>query len=330
MLFPELLQQELDKKHIPKEAYDIFSVMYEAYRISVEKEGMDIRDHQEIFQRFLRLAKGQFINRYQFEPYHKRIVAPVNYFQFGIDLFYHLVDRKNSLLLHLENVKKMVAQIDKGENVVLLANHQTEVDPQLINIVLEKSYSQFAAEMIFIAGDRVISDPIAIPLSMGTNLLCIYSKRHINNHPEKKEEKLTHNQKTMQKMCELLTEGGKAIYMAPSGGRDRRGSDGEIQIAPFDPQSIEMFRLMAHKAKTPTHFYPLALNTYDILPPPDYVKSDLGERRTPTFGTAHFAFGEEVDMDNFPGSDLKDRHEKRIARAEYIWGLVKQYYHEFL
>ena len=43
--------------------------------------------------------------------------------------------------------------------------------------------------MIFVAGERVITDPLAIPFSMGSNLLCIYSKRYIDHPPEKKIEK---------------------------------------------------------------------------------------------------------------------------------------------
>ena len=60
-------------------------------------------------------------------------------------------------------------------------------------------------------------------------------------------------------MSSLLSEGGKVIYVAPSGGRDRKNLNDKIVVAPFDPQSIEMFSLMARKAKKPTHFYPLSL-----------------------------------------------------------------------
>ena len=42
-------------------------------------------------------------------------------------------------------------------------------------------------------------------------------------------------------MERLLAEGGKCIYVAPSGGRDRPNAQGEIQPNAFDPQSIELF-----------------------------------------------------------------------------------------
>ena len=87
---------------------------------------------------------------------------------------------------------RMEEQLARGENVILLANHQTEPDPQLISLLLEKTHPGFAEEMIFVAGDRVIRDPLAVPFSRGRNLLFIHSKRHIDHPPEQKEQKLLH------------------------------------------------------------------------------------------------------------------------------------------
>jgi len=326
MLFPEKLKQDMNAGLIPQFAYDLFMQMYTSYQTSIEKEGMDMRDHQEIFFTYLKLLQEQIVKPYKFEPYHKREEP---YSQFSIDLFYHLVDRKHSKIFHAENLKKMEAQLGRGENVVFLANHQTEVDPQMLYLMLEKDFKKIGYDTIFVAGARVISDPAAVPLSRGTNLLCIYSKRHIDNPPGEKEQKLAHNQRTMKLMRELLAEGGKCIYVAPSGGRDRKNSEGLLEVADFDAASIEMFRLQARQAKTPTHFYPLAMHTHDVLPPPKTVKSELGEERHPTFATIHLGFGDEIDMDNFPGCDIEDRHKKREARARHIWNLVNCYYSEF-
>ena len=55
--------------------------------------------------------------------------------------------------------------------------------------MLEKEHPRLAEEMIFVAGHRVISDPLAVPLSIGRNLICIYSKKHIENPPEVKAAK---------------------------------------------------------------------------------------------------------------------------------------------
>ena len=58
-----------------------------------------------------------------------------------------------------------------------------------LSVLLDDHYPGFAEKMIFVAGERVITDPVAIPFSLGRHLLCIYSKRYIDHPPEKKVEK---------------------------------------------------------------------------------------------------------------------------------------------
>src|SRR5207253_1943319 len=153
-------------------------------------------------------------------------------------------------LLYIEQL------LQAGDNVVLLSNHQSEIDPQVISLLIEKSTPKIAEEMIFVAGHRVITDPMAIPFSRGRNLLCIYSKRYIEHSPEVRAEKLQHNSKTLSALEELLSQGGKCIYVAPSGGRDRKGDDGSIEVAPFDPSSVELFFLLGQRSGKKTHFVP--------------------------------------------------------------------------
>jgi glycerol-3-phosphate O-acyltransferase len=235
---------------------------------------------------------------------------------------------ESSKLLGSNNLDKIEAQLKSGHNVILLANHQTEPDPQAISLRLEKTHPKFAEEMIFVAGHRVITDPLAVPFSMGRNLLCIFSKKYVDIDPATKEEKMQHNQRTMKKMTQLLTEGGKCIYVAPSGGRDRPNAKGVVEVAHFDPQSIEMFRLMALQAGTTTHFYPLALATYALLPPPNSVEKEIGEKRQTQCAPIHLAFGSEIDMERLPGTDLDDKRQIRRARADAIWEEVKRLYRE--
>ncbi len=123
-------------------------------------------------------------------------------------------------------------------------------------------------------------------------------------------------------MSTLLKEGGKCIYVAPSGGRDRKGPSGAIEVAHFDPNSIEMLYLMAERALTPTHFFPMALSTYDLLPPPEAIQTEIGEARLTKRGAIHLAIGMEVDMKNYPGSESPDKQRRRQARADYLWKLV--------
>lgn len=213
--------------------------------------------------------------------------------------------------------------------MILFANHQIEADPQAISILLEKTHPKLAEQLIFVAGERVITDLLAIPFSLGRNLLCIYSKRYIDYPPEEKHKKQLHNKRTMELMSELLNEGGKIIYMAPSGGRDRPNAEGVVEVAPFDPQSIAMFYLMSKKASRKTHFYPMALDTYNLLPPPETVQVELGETRMTKRGAIHLAVGSEINMELFPNRENKDKYVRRKSRADYIWGLVKKDYDQF-
>lgn len=330
MGFQETINKSLEEGEIPQKYYTICLNLYESYRGSLRADGhADDRDMAEcdhIFETLLRLMKEQLKDPFQFKHYHKKVTEPYDYYRFGIDFVRPLVDTNRSSIHFMHNVDRIEKQLVEGENVILFANHQTEVDPQLISFFLEHSHPHIGQEIIFVAGDRVQTDPMAISFSMGRNLLCIYSKRHIDNPPEKKEMKLQHNQRTMNVMKEMLSHGGYCIYVAPGGGRDRPNEQGEVVVAQFDPSSIEMFRLMAKQADKPVHFYPLSLITFDILPPPPAIASELGEHRIAKREGAHFAFGDEIDMETFPGSNLTNRHEKRAARAQYIWNLVHANY----
>ena len=320
----------LSKGEMPEKYAEIFRQFLSSYEEVVIEHQMDPEDYLGIFDEFIDYVKEQFKAPFKFEPYHQMVRAPYDYYKFGVDFLRPLVDLENSTVSGKENLKYMEALIKKKENVVLFANHQIEADPQAISILLEKDHTKLGEELIFVAGTRVTTDPLAIPFSMGRNLLCIHSKKYIDNPPEEQHEKQMYNKRTMERMVELLAEGGHAIYVAPSGGRNRANQDGVVELAPFDPQSIEMFYLMAQKAKTPTHFFPLSLSTYHLLPPPETTETEIGETRITRGGAIHLHFGEEVDMEDFPGSaEATDKKEKRKLRADYLWKRVHEEYEKF-
>lgn len=322
----EKLKQYVQKGTIPSDLAKIIYNFFLSYAKAVEENGHRISDLQPVLQTFLDLVAEQLAHPCPFALYHHRITKPFDYYNFGLDLLRPVVDFSASTALGLEHVNTMEAVLAAGNNVILFANHQTEPDPQAISLLLEKTHPKFAEEMIFVAGHRVTSDPLAAPFSKGRNLVCIFSKRHLDHPPEKKQEKLLYNQRAMKKLMELLAEGGKCIYVAPSGGRDRVNVKGEIEVARFDPQSIEMFSLIAQQSGKPTHFYPLALATYNLLPPPNSVEKALGERRHTLCTPIHLAFGREIDLNNFPGSDTSDKKQKRQLRADFIWQQVAHDY----
>ncbi len=315
---------------IPEKFIHILEQFSASYLDAIAHQHGDLEQAQAILNQYFSLISQQMASPFAFQPYHEGIRSPFDYYAFGLDLIRPLILFNESKVWGLDHVKQMEQQLTRNENVILFGNHQIEPDPQIIGLLLEKTHPQFASSIIFVAGDRVTTDPLAVPLSMGCNLLCIYSKKRIDHPPELKQEKQLHNQRTMKMMSQLLAEGGKAIYVAPSGGRDRADDQGNVDVAPFDAQSIEMFYLMAKQSEKPTHFYPLALSTYYLLPPPQSLDTSLGEKRETKCHPAHLAFGSEIDMEHFPGSNDPDKKERRKHRAEAIWKQVKQDYNNLL
>ena len=170
----------------------------------------------------------------------------------GYDFARGMVDPKSSMVLGAEQMAKIDAQLAAGDNVVLVANHQSEADPQIFSVLLDDSRPGFAEKTVFVAGespqnkspnksprrrlivagDRVTTDMLAVPFSMGRNLLCIFSKKHVDNPPELKSQKQKHNRRVMKQMGQMFAEGGNLIWVAPSGGRDRANEAGEYQARP--------------------------------------------------------------------------------------------------
>ena len=311
---------------VPAKYQQILAEVSAAYRVALAAGGHTPEMADRLLGTFVACVAEQLSSPFQFEPYHQKITAPFDYYIFGVDFFRPVIDKPASTLTGRDQLSRIAAQLAAGDNVIFLANHQSEADPQAISVMLEDEFDAIGQDMIFVAGERVITDPLTAPFSKGRNLLCIFSKRHIDHPPDQKAAKTRHNRRTMERMAELLSEGGHSIYVAPSGGRDRRGATGAVAVSVFDPQNVEMFCLMAQRAARPTHFYPMALKTFDILPPPETVQVELGEPRTMTFSPIHLAIGAELDMARF---EELDRVERRVARADTAWRAVCAEYARF-
>ncbi|MFY7842588.1 MAG: 1-acyl-sn-glycerol-3-phosphate acyltransferase [Rhabdochlamydiaceae bacterium] len=311
---------------LPYRAGQILKEFIKDYLTILASRQLDQQFYISLMLKFIDLVKEQINKPFIFEPFHKQIRNPFDYYQFSLDLFRPVLDFENSSVLGVDHILEAKSLLQKGQNVILLANHQTEADPQAISYLLEHIAPDLARDMIFVAGERVVTDPLAIPHSLGRNLLCIYSKRHIDNPPEERFNKQMHNKQTMETMVSLLSKGGCCIYVAPSGGRDRPDAKGEIEVAPFDPQSIEMFYLMAKKAVTPTHFFPLSLKTFDFIPPPKTVEKEIGEKRGVKYTPIHLNWGSKIDMDHFEGCQEEDKRIRRENRSLFIYSQVKKNY----
>jgi glycerol-3-phosphate O-acyltransferase len=205
----------------------------------------------------------------------------LDFYAWGCAFFRPFIDMEKSQVMGTENLEKAMAQVAAGENVVFFANHQTEADPQVVSIMLEKAgFAEQSEKVVYVAGHKVTTDPLAIPFSMGRNLICIHSKKHIDADPDTKAVKSRQNLAAMSGMLKGLKAGGYILWVAPSGGRDRRDVEsGKTPIAPFDKKTVDMFRLMGSKSKKPTHYYPLAMVSYELCPPPDFVEAGVGEQR---------------------------------------------------
>ena len=99
---------------------------------------------------------------------------------------------------------------------------------------------------------------------MGRNLFCVHSKKHLDDDPSLKAEKQATNRRTLKAMQAALNEGGKLLWIAPSGGRDRNVDEasGETFPDPFDHTAVELMRALTTKAKPAGHIYPFAMYSY--------------------------------------------------------------------
>jgi len=289
----------------------------------------------EIFMKAVEFAMTYGINpetQFKFGVNHKAVRGQdggPDLYKFGTDFFRPVMDLEHSVVGGQDNLNKIIAQLDAGENVVLLANHQSEADPQVMSCLMEKvGFGEYAENGIYVAGHKVTTDTLAIPFSMGRNLICIHSKKHINADPETKPAKSRENLQAMSGMLKEFKRGGALLWVAPSGGRDRRDLDTKtVPPAPFDSKTIDIFRLMGNKSKVKTHYYPLAMVTYDLCPPPDTIEAGTGEQRNVRFVPVGIHFGEELESTG----GLETRQQfctTAMSRCEEDYNNLQQVMHE--
>ncbi|GJQ15726.1 hypothetical protein GpartN1_g7517.t1 [Galdieria partita] len=318
---------------IPSNCEQVLVEWYHSYLQAVSLAGIKMDPllfTETMFQVLLELVRRCCQQKYPFEPFHQSIRKPFDYLEFGMDFARPIVDVDKSIVLGEEYIADSIPQqLERGENVVFFSNHQSEGDPHAIHVLLEEKLGKgkLAENMIFMAGDRVRDDPVAMPFSMGRNLLTVYSKRHINDFPETKAEKLIHNRKTIAKMQQLLEQGGNIIWFAPSGGRDRRDShSGLVKVADFVPESLELMRFVASQVNRSVHFYPMALRTWDLLPPPDHIQVALGEKRYVRYVPVGMAVGQEWIAHK--ASSGIGKEQIRQERASLLHNQVKELYEQ--
>jgi len=255
-------------------------------------QGRDKIEALEVMQELFDAVKQQVTDPYLFSSLHIPTTEDECFFDLGLKVAQPLVLNEPSIINShiLNHVQELLL---RGENVIFAANHQTELEPQILSIACDSLAKDLFKNTFFVAGERVTTDPMAAPLSRGRKLFCIYAKRYVADNKDVEVDRRMHNLKTIKQMKELLNRGGTCIYVALGGGRDRPDAERNVQLTPFDPSSVGLFTLLAQTSKQPTHIFPLVISSFNVLPPPVAVQKELGERRWTRGGAVTVALGEE-------------------------------------
>ncbi|XWS49298.1 hypothetical protein CRYUN_Cryun13aG0151800 [Craigia yunnanensis] len=301
---------------------------YQNYRNAVFQSGDSTADEivlsnmAVVFDRMLLDVEDPFV----FEPYHKALREPFDYYMFGQNYIRPLIDFRNSYVGNLSLFNEIEEKLKQGHNVVLISNHQTEADPAVIALLLEKTNPHIAENLIYVAGDRVITDPLCKPFSMGRNLICVYSKKHMYDVPELAEMKRKANIRSLKEMALLLRGGSKIVWIAPSGGRDRPDPvTEEWYPAPFDSSSVDNMRRLIEHSGAPGHIHPLALLCYDIMPPPLQVEKEIGEKRMMTFHGAGLSVAPKISLPEIAAGCEKSEEDKDVYTQAVYKSVTEQY-----
>ncbi|KAL8141747.1 hypothetical protein V2J09_014779 [Rumex salicifolius] len=322
------IKKERELGRLPSNVADGMEELYRNYRNAVVQSGIPNID--EIVFSNMSVALDRVLldveEPFDFPPYHKAVREPFDYYMFGQNYIRPLVDFQNSFVGNLSLFHEIVEKQRQGHNIVFMSNHQTEADPAVIALLLEKTHPYIAENTIYVAGDRVVTDPLCKPYSMGRNLLCVYSKKHMHDIPELFEKKRRANTRSLKEMALLLRGGSQIIWIAPSGGRDRPDPiTKECYPAPFDVPSVDNMRRLIEHAGVPGHIYPLSLLCYDIMPPPPQVEKEIGEKRMVAFHGTGLSVGPEISYENI-ASHCETEEEAKSVYAEAMYNSVNEQY----
>mmetsp|Transcript_14639 Transcript_14639/g.42856 ORF Transcript_14639/g.42856 Transcript_14639/m.42856 type:complete len:530 (-) Transcript_14639:468-2057(-) len=298
---------------------------YKGAIIGSNQKGANERLVAQVQASIADVVLNQFKDSYTFPAFHKRILEPYNYYAFGQRYVGSLTDFDNSVLGQPERWDQIDKWLQEGENVILLANHQTEADPGVFAYMLEASHPTMATDVVYVAGDRVVTDALCKPFSMGRNLFCVHSKKHLDDIPELKAYKMETNRKTLVAMSRRLNEGGALLWIAPSGGRDRPKENGKWSPDMFDAPAVELMRNIGNRAKKPTHLVPMAMFSYPMMPPPPKAEKDVGERRLTAFTPVGISACEELNVKAIVGG-ITDKDEAQVKLAKAAWTAVTEEY----
>ncbi|GLT80604.1 hypothetical protein SLA2020_520350 [Shorea laevis] len=322
------IRKEVEAGRLPPNIAAGMEVLYQNYRNAVFQSG-DPRAEETVLSNMAVALDRVLLDvevPYDFTPYHKALREPFDYYMFGQNYIRPLIDFTNSYVGNVPIFYEIEEKLQQGHNVVLISNHQSEADPAVIALLLERTNPHIAENMTYVAGDRVLTDPLCKPFSMGRNLICVYSKKHMDDVPDIAEMKRKANTRSLKEMALLLRGGSQIIWIAPSGGRDRPDTHtGEWNPAPFDSSAVDNIRRLAEHSGHPVHVYPLALLCHDVMPPPPRVEKEIGEKRVVSFHGTGLSVVPEI---SFPevGATYKNSEEAKEAYSLALYDSVIEQY----
>uniref|UniRef100_A0A452YQS9 glycerol-3-phosphate 1-O-acyltransferase n=4 Tax=Aegilops tauschii subsp. strangulata TaxID=200361 RepID=A0A452YQS9_AEGTS len=169
------VRKEVERGKLRPDVADNFENLYYNYKNAVLQNG-DPNAYQIMLSNMMDLFDRVLLdeeNPFTFQPYHKAIREPFDYYTFGQNYIRPLVDFRNSYVGNISVFSDMENQLRQGHNVVLMSNHQTEADPAVIALSLERSNPWISENIVYVAGDRVLTDPLCKPFSMGRSVCII-------------------------------------------------------------------------------------------------------------------------------------------------------------
>ncbi|KAL8112729.1 hypothetical protein AgCh_020149 [Apium graveolens] len=322
------IQKEKEAGKLPSNVARGMEELYYNYKDAVFQSGVPKAEEVVLanmavaLDRIFMVVKDPFL----FSPYHEAIREPFDYYMFAQEYIRPLIDFRHSYVGNISIFNDMEEKLQKGENVILISNHQTEADPAVIALLLESTHPYIGEGVTYIAGDRVVTDPLCKPFSMGRNLLCVYSKKHMNDDPDLVDMKKRANTRSLKEMALLLRSGSKIIWIAPSGGRDRPDPvTKEWFPAPFDASSADNMRRLMEHAGRPGHIYPVALLCHDIMPPPAQVEKEIGERRVIAFHGTGLSIAPPINFNEITNG-CKNPEEAKVAYSQALYDSVNEQY----
>ncbi|RDX87035.1 Glycerol-3-phosphate acyltransferase, chloroplastic, partial [Mucuna pruriens] len=322
------IKKEVEAGSLPPNVAAGMEEVYNNYKNAVIQSG-DPNAKEIVLSNMIALLDRVFLDvtdPFVFQPHHKAKREPFDYYVFGQNYIRPLVDFKNSYVGNMLLFIEMEEKLKQGHNIILMSNHQTEADPAIIALLLETRLPYIAENMTYVAGDRVITDPLSKPFSIGRNLICVYSKKHMLDDPQLIEMKRTANMRGLKEMAMLLRSGSQIVWIAPSGGRDRPDpSTGEWAPAPFDTSSVDNMRRLVEHSGPPGHVYPLAILCHDIMPPPLKVEKEIGEKRIIAFHGAGISVAPAISFSKCTAACENPDQAKEIFTKVLYDSVAEQY-----